>query len=266
MIMDLAHRGLREHENIVLNEYLLHSPRANTDALALLPLFLACRAGIRAMTTAQAAQANTEHVAERRKEAEQYLRSAISYLEKTPATLVAIGGLSGTGKSTAAASLPTLLAPSPGAILLRSDAERKASHGIPENDNLPAESYTVDSARDNYQRLANKTSATLGAGYSVIVDATFLNTVEQEHFEQLAKDNGSHFIGLWLTAPIETLRTRVAQRTDDASDATLEILDAQVKANASAPNWHQVDASGNAAESLQRCLKVITTEHQQESF
>ncbi len=53
LLMDLWHRGLPRHANFVLNEYLRLT--GDLESLALLPLFLACRATVRAKTNATAA-------------------------------------------------------------------------------------------------------------------------------------------------------------------------------------------------------------------
>ena len=47
-LMDLWRRGLRSHANTLFNEYI--SATGDVDALCLLPLFLSCRAAVRAKT------------------------------------------------------------------------------------------------------------------------------------------------------------------------------------------------------------------------
>ena len=263
LIMDLSHQGLKEHENIVLNAYLLYSYQENTAALSLLPLFLGCRAGIRAMTTAQAAAIDQALSIQLSDEAERYLRAATEYMSGKHSTLITIGGLSGTGKSTIAAKLPTRLAPSPGAILLRSDAERKAALGMEETDMLPAEHYTVDATNANYQLLSDKAAAALAAGYCVVIDATFLDKIQQRAFENLAQTQGCRFIGFWLRAPHEILRARIVQREDDASDATLEVLESQIISSHSANDWHQIDAGCDESESLRQCLEIVVADNRE---
>src|SRR5688572_15724364 len=53
LLMDLVRRGLGLHANAVLNAYVART--GDIDGLALLPLFLSCRAGVRTMTSATAA-------------------------------------------------------------------------------------------------------------------------------------------------------------------------------------------------------------------
>ncbi len=72
------------------------------DALPLLPLFLSCRAAIRAMTsvTAAALASNADARATAQRVAREYLELADVLLRPPRPRLVAIGGLSGSGKST----------------------------------------------------------------------------------------------------------------------------------------------------------------------
>ena len=68
-----------------------------------MPLFLALRAAIRAMVTAdRAGQEGREARETDLEKARHYLRAALGYLEVPPPQLVAMGGLSGTGKTTLA--------------------------------------------------------------------------------------------------------------------------------------------------------------------
>ncbi len=109
LLMDLDHRDRRKDANMVLNRYL--DVTADDDGLAALPLFLSERAAIRAHVDGVAAKSQRDPaLAEaQRQEARDYLARAVDYVKPPPAALVAIGGLSGTGKS----ALARALAPSP---------------------------------------------------------------------------------------------------------------------------------------------------------
>ena len=92
-------------------------------------------------------------------------------LSPAQTTLIAIGGLSGTGKSSVARELAQHVGPAPGALLLRSDVERKKLFGVPETEHLPADAYRVEVSVKVYEAMANKAARTIGAGHSAIVDA-----------------------------------------------------------------------------------------------
>src|SRR5262249_48742691 len=142
--------------------------------------------------------------------------------------LVAIGGLSGSGKSTLGMAIAPKLAPSPGAIHLRSDVERKALFGVEPTTRLAADAYAPAINRSVYANLERKSLAVLGAGHSVVVDAVFARPDERRAIEQLAQQSGVSFRGLWLRADPDTLFARVGARHNDASDATAEVVREQL--------------------------------------
>jgi uncharacterized protein len=115
LLMDLEHRGLSDLANEALNRYL--DLTDEEDGLAALPLFISLRAAVRAHVTATAAMC-VERLDERKSlghEAGRYLDLARMVLERRPPRLIAIGGLSGTGKSTIARMLAPSLGARPGA-------------------------------------------------------------------------------------------------------------------------------------------------------
>jgi uncharacterized protein len=124
LLMDLDQRGLGRQANLCLNAWLVRT--RDMEALAALGLFLAIRAAIRAMVTVQTARATGRDVPP---EAADFLKRALRYLSAPPPRLVALGGLSGTGKTTVARHLAPDLPPAPGAVHLRSDEARKALFG-----------------------------------------------------------------------------------------------------------------------------------------
>lgn len=259
LLMDLGHRGLRQQENIVLNDYLLHSDHRHYAALSLLPLFLFCRAGIHAMTSAQAAVHNADYYAAASQEARQYLLLASSYIVKRSPVLIAVGGLSGSGKSTVAAQLPIRVAGSPGAVLLRSDAARKTAMNMEEIEKLPASHYTAAAASENYQLLLDLAGLALDAGHSVVLDAVFLSAEYREAAGEIAASKGMPFYGLWLTAPASVLRKRIATRSNDASDATIAVMEKQLERSVGKNTWHAVDASGSVQATLDGVIQLLSS-------
>ena len=137
LLMDLIERGLKPAANIVLNRYLSETRRAeDLDALAALPLFLSLRAAIRAKVAAERRAQGAER-AVIAQSARAYFALAGRLLAPPPPRLLAVGGLSGTGKSLLARALAAEILPEPGAVVLRSDVERKALFGLAETDRLP---------------------------------------------------------------------------------------------------------------------------------
>lgn len=261
LLMDLDQRGQRTAANVVLNRYLWRTQEfLDLEGLAALPLFLGLRAAIRAMVLAQRAALGGNHIAGNdRAAAEAYLNAATGYLAPAPPRLIAVGGLSGTGKSTLAAALAPMIAPAPGALHLRSDLERKSMLGVEETERLAASCYTPELNGRVYGVLLRKARLALAAGHSVVVDAVYLAEGERSGLEQLARDIGVPFAGLWLVAPEATMVQRVAARTKDASDATPDVVRRQLDwhGRASKGAWVTIDAGGSAEDTLRAARKVI---------
>jgi len=83
----------------------------------------------------------------------------------------------------------------------------------------------------------------LGGGQAVIVDAVHAKQDEREALAVLAGEMGVPFAGLWLEAPPEVMRQRIARRTSDASDATPAVIDAQLKYEIGKQNFQVLNAS-----------------------
>lgn len=259
LLMDLEARASRAAANLVLNRYLWRSNATlDLEGVAALPVFLALRAGIRAMTTQQraASQAAEEAVATTR-EAHRYLDLAQCYATPRRPTLVAVGGLSGTGKTTLAAALAPLLGPSPGALHLRSDLERKALAGVDELDRLPASAYGQPQNKRVYDVLVEKSSLALGAHHAVVTDAVYADGEERAAIEAVATRAGVEFAGVWLEASAELIMARVEQRRGDASDATADVVAAQLERGTGEHGWIVVDACGTAAATLANAIAAL---------
>jgi len=259
LLMDLVERGLGAAANVVLNRYLVETRRAaDLDALAALPFFMSLRAAIRANVTAsRAAVAAPADRAAARAAAGKYFALACRLIRPPPPVLVGIGGLSGTGKSQLARALAPELAPAPGAVVLRSDVERKALAGLGESERLPAEAYTAESAARVYAALAEKAQRTVAAGHSAIVDAVFARPEERDALGAVARAGGVTFHGLFLTADTATRLSRVGSRRGDASDADAAVARAQDSYALGHNDWRTVDASGTPELTLERARRLM---------
>lgn len=138
--------------------------------------------------------------------------------------LVAIGGLSGTGKSTLARLLGARLGRPPGARILRSDVFRKRLAGVAPETRLPPAHYTAQSDAETYEALFESADDHLACGTSVILDAVFMSRSERDVAEMLALRHRVPFVGIWLDAPERDRIARVEARANDASDATVEVV------------------------------------------
>ncbi len=257
LLMDLDHRGMRAAANLLFNRYLA---RAEEEAgLAALPLFLSARAAIRAKVNAAAAASQADAAARERLEAEAraYFAAAQAYLAPPAARLVAVGGLSGTGKSTLARVLAPGLGPVPGALHLRSDAIRKALFGVEEEESLPPKAYRPAVSVRVYDEVLRRARVALAAGHAVIVDAVYAKAETRAEVEAVAGDAAVAFTGLWLEARPETMFARADARRADASDATSDVVRQQMGGDTGAIAWHRVDAERPVEEVAAAARRIL---------
>jgi hypothetical protein len=264
LLMDLWRIGLRSHANVLFNAYL--DGTHGVSGLELLPLFLGCRSAVRAKTNATAARLQSEPAKARTLEtaAREYLAAAEVFLQPGRAGLLAVGGLSGTGKSTLARRLAAATGAPPGAVVLRSDVIRKSLFGLPATSRLGPEGYTKSVNDRVYQALAERAAEVLRAGHTAIVDAVFGRACERGRIADVASAAGAPFTGLWMDAPLHVLTDRVQRREADASDATAELVGRQQARHGaeSIEGWARIDASGSVDEVQRRAEAAMLHAHE----
>jgi aminoglycoside phosphotransferase family enzyme/predicted kinase len=238
LIMDLGFRGRAEAANRVLNAYLDEAARGFApdlwDGLAALPLMLSARASVRTHVTAY-----QDDLASARR----YLAAAGRLLSPTAPTLTAIGGLSGTGKTTLARRVAPRLGAAPGAVILRSDEIRKRLASVGALDHLPRDAYTPQASARVYHEMLRLARRVLSAGRSVVLDAVFLKPEERTAAAALARERAAPFLAVWLEGRPDQLRERLAARTEDASDAGPAVLDEQLAHDPGSIDWEKLDAA-----------------------
>jgi hypothetical protein len=255
LLMDLIERGLTPAANRVLNRYLLETKRLeDLDALAALPLFMSVRAAIRAKVTA-ARRKHSPAPEQAAQGARDYFALAQRLLAPVAARLIAVGGLSGSGKSLLARALAADIPPAPGAVLLRSDIERKMLFGAAETEKLAPQAYAREATARVYATLEQKARRVLAAGHSAIVDAVFADPAERAAIARAA--GGAAFQGLFLTADLETRLARVGSRIADASDADAAVARRQEQYELGNLDWRTIDASGTPEETLRRAQAAL---------
>jgi aminoglycoside phosphotransferase family enzyme/adenylate kinase family enzyme len=244
LLMDLWRRDLRHHANAVLNAYVRRTD--DIGGLALLPLFLSCRAAVRAKTSATATSmapsaADAVALADT---ARRYLALALEFLRPPSPCLVAIGGRSGSGKSTQSARAATSVGTAPGAIHLRSDLIRKELIGATALTRLPADAYTPEVSLRVYAAMRCRAAEALAARHAVVCDAVFAEPAQREAMAAVAAAAAVPFVSVWLEAPEAALLDRLRARRDDASDATADVVRAQGARHVDAAEWTHIDAAG----------------------
>ena len=149
------------------------------------------------------------------------------------------------------------VAPVPGALVVRSDIERKHLFCINETKHLPPDAYRPEITLKVYELLADKAARIVAAGHSVIVDAVFAKANERAEITKLAGNAHVAFHGLFLTADLKTRLDRVGSRGLDASDATAAVARQQETYALGSVEWTEIDASGSLQDTLARARGTI---------
>jgi aminoglycoside phosphotransferase family enzyme/predicted kinase len=232
--MDLYHHGLPGLAHRFIDAYL--DATGDVGGLKLLRFYLVYRAMVRAKVSCIRAHQAGIDVLDRERSSRAFrghLDLAQWLSRPGAAALIAMHGLSGSGKTTVSQALVEAL----GAIRIRSDVERKRLHGLAaqaRTDSAPGGGiYTPEADRLTYGRLAELAGRILDAGFPAIVDAAFLKGRWREMFREVARERAAPFVLVACAAPESTLRERVEKREregTDASEAGIEILERQIAA------------------------------------
>jgi aminoglycoside phosphotransferase family enzyme/gluconate kinase len=232
VVMDLDDRQCPQLGRRFLNAYLEHT--GDYGGLEILRYYLMYRAMVRAMVDRIRVQQSDIDEAEKGRvlaEYRSYLTLAEQYTEAVHPALIITHGLSGSGKTTVAQAL---LEHYP-VIRIRSDVERKRLHGLAADartgSGIDQGLYTAAATERTYSHLRELARVVLRAGYSVIVDATFLKQARRHDFQVLAKELDVPFLILDCEAPEWVLRERVSERERDridVSEANLAVLEGQL--------------------------------------
>lgn len=239
LVMDLCHKGLTDEASAVFNRTM--DLTGDVAGLAALPLFLSMRAAVRSHVAAASGEETAEAAA--------YLAEAIAYLAPPPAKLVAIGGLSGTGKSTLAAHIAAKIGAAPGALVLRSDVIRKRLAGADLFARLAPEDYSKAMTKRVFRRMIDDARIALMGGQSVILDAVYADADQRRDVARLADEMAGQvgdfagFTGYWLHSPLQEREQRIEERSGNVSDATVAIARQQEGYDQGAMDWILIDAT-----------------------
>lgn len=254
LLMDLWHRGFPELANLVANRYFDETD--NEDGFVLLPFLMAVRAAVRAHVTGTQVEEGGDPSGTLRAEARAYFDLAAELLKEHAARLIAIGGLSGSGKTTIAEALAAHVGSAPGARIVESDRIRKALHGVPPQTRLPDTAYRPEVSERVYREMAWRAGLILAGGGSVVANAVFDRPPDRTRIEQAAGDRHAPFLGVWLDVSPDVMRRRVDQRRGGPSDATADILFRQLKRDVGEIAWHRLDAARRPIEIVSDILAL----------
>ena len=228
LAMDLEDRGLKCQARRFINGWLERT--GDYAAVQLLNLYKAYRAMVRAKVNLFRLYQEQDPVQRRviLRQYRSYANLAESYSAIPSRFLAITHGVSAVGKSQVALRLVEAL----GVIRLRSDIERKRLHGKQQTQTNPVETgiYSAETSDATYQHLHALASDALKAGYSVVIDATYLKQQYRQAAWQVAEATGVPFLILDCEAPQAVIEQWLRKRQSeggDPSDATLEVVNAQ---------------------------------------
>lgn len=259
-LMDLHHRGLAECANALFNRYV--DVAGELEGLRALPLFLSLRAATRAQMLAAGAlrhdPSETQHF---RALARSHLALAQSALRRRPPRVIAIGGLTGSGKALLAQGLAADIAPAPGARIIRSDVIRKRLMNVSLEARLSPTAYDRAATQRVYDTIRRETATIVTAGGTVVVDATFLHAADRRSMTEVARAAGVPFSGLWLEMAGEALVARAGYRPGDRTTRDYAVLRQQLAEGPGAMDWHVIDASRGPVAALAAAHLLIAAAH-----
>lgn len=224
-IMDLDWRGQADRASRLMNAYA--EGGGDYSGLELMPVFTAYRALVRARIAALRVLQNAKEsnvCQSSPSEMMGYIKLSQRYLETHIPKLWITHGVSGSGKSKGSEQCVEEYR----AIRVRTDVERKRLAGIGRLEAGPSLIYSADYTRATYERCIELARKILKAGYSVVLDGTFLKRWQRELAYRLSDETEVELEILDFEAPLEVLRERIATRTNDPSDATQDILERQL--------------------------------------
>jgi uncharacterized protein len=256
-LMDFLRYGRHVAANGLLNRYLGTNSSDHLDALAALPLFMSLRAAIRAKVLLARLGQTSRDKTDVMQPAREYFQLARLLIHPSTPILVAIGGLSGTGKSLLARAIAPNITSQPGAVILRTDVLRKQQFKVKETDKLPASAYRPEVTGTIYDTLVHRAGRILSQGHSVVVDAVFAHESERAEICDVARKLDIRFVGFFLMADLATRQRRVVGRMGDPSDATPQIAELQERYDIGAIDWITIDTSGTSEQTLTQCQRHL---------
>jgi aminoglycoside phosphotransferase family enzyme/predicted kinase len=272
LVMDLESKDRVDLAYGFLNRYLEET--GDYAGMTTFRLYEVYRALVRAKVAGlRLAQMEKERVewGNSRAEMISYVELAYRLTRPSPPVLILMHGVSGTGKTTVSTEVLKTL----NAVRVRSDVERKRllaekiEGGIRQ---ATTESlYSPAMTQATYDRLLDFSSGMLKAGYSVVVDATFLFAGQRKPFIEVAHDRQIPVVILDVWAPKEVLAQRIERRATqqtDASDATIDGMERQKTLNepfTEAERSHVLRIDSTDMKSVSSTIKTFLEQRREES-
>jgi hypothetical protein len=218
--MDLRYRGAAARAERFLRVYARE--RDDFDLYAVVDGFASYRAAVRAKVASIAVADAAIDPAQRARAAESarsHLALALELLAARGAgALVLVGGVVGTGKSTAAAEL----AAAAGAVVIASDRVRKRLAAMAPTaragDSLDAGLYDPAQVERVYAGLLERAAPVLDSGRIALLDATWSRAADRERARRFARERGARAFFLETRCVAGVAQERLARREAQGGD------------------------------------------------
>jgi predicted kinase len=265
LAMDLSYHGRRDLARAFCRAYF--NATGDRDGERLLPLFIAYRAAVRGAVEGFKAADRSVPEAERertRSVARARWLLALTELEEPSRRpcLVLVAGLPGSGKSTLARQLGERA----GFSVIRSDEVRKELAGLDPNQPTPSdrigEVYSSAASDRTYDECQRRAEALLFEGKRVLVDANFRGERRRRAFLDAARRWAVPALLLVCRADPEVVRSRLAGRQGDASDADWTVYQKlaaewEQPGAETRPTVREIDTSGPIDMSLAQATAAL---------
>lgn len=265
LAMDLRMHGAWTLADALLCAWL--DATADAQAAELLPLYGSYRSAVRAKVRAmQASDPQLDAAARDHAHALARGHLVLAWGELAPPSqrpaLVLVAGLPGTGKSRLAADLETRA----DMTWIRADIVRKELAGIDPHasghDAIEAGIYTHAWNDRTYGECLARAERVIEAGGRAIVDASFKEERRRSEFVAHAQSLGARVRILCCVASPDAIRTRLAERTHDPSDADWHIYEHAVRTwdpygDATRPWVTDIDTQGPHDDTVEHALAQL---------
>ncbi|UTW10912.1 bifunctional aminoglycoside phosphotransferase/ATP-binding protein [Marinobacterium rhizophilum] len=219
LLMDLEANGQFRWAHRLLNRYL--ELTGDYNSLKLLNFYKAYRAMVRAKVAMLGEHPDLDTF-------RRYLRLAQHYARTPTPALLLMHGLSGSGKSYISGQLVERI----DAIRIRSDIERKRLYRDLSLKGGKLDLYGQEMNVRTYHQLFDTTREMLRAGYTVVVDATFIRQRPRISYAELAASLDVPFRIISCHCEQKLIEARLKRRKAkgvDASDADVSVMHQQKK-------------------------------------
>jgi aminoglycoside phosphotransferase family enzyme/predicted kinase len=265
MAMDLDYSGRKDLANFFVERYLVHTK--DTGLLRLLNFYKCYRAYVRGKVTSFALNdpgINAADKAKARQTARRYFELSHRYATGLSARpkLVVMMGLPGVGKTYMARRLAERI----DAFHLLSDSIRKQLLGIPVSerrfDGYGKGIYKGNIGKKTYDEMLRRAQVFLSAGFSVIMDATFLHDDSRNRARSSAARVGAPVLFVFADCPERIVKSRLRRRAIEHSfsDANIDVyraMKSRFKPPRASREIVRIDTSRPLGQSLAKIERAL---------